>query len=298
MATTIVVAGATGNLGRRIAHALLDRGAMVCALVRTGTGSDKLEDLQQRNLKIAQVDLSSVPALTQACAGASCVVSALQGLGDVIIDTQGALLEGAVKAGVPRFIPSDYSADFTKLTPGENRNFDLRRAFHERLDKAAIASTSILNGAFADMLNSGMPLLDRKTKTVSYWENADQPLDFTTMDDTAAFVAVAALDPSTPSTLRIAGDQITARELASVAGEVLGAPFQLVRSGSLDDLAGLIKRHRTENPESEKELYPMWQAMQYMHNMFSGRANLETLDNDRYPNHKWTSVREVIASQS
>jgi len=38
--------------------------------------------------------------------------------------------------------------------------------------------------------------------------------------------------------------------------------------------------------------------MQYMHNMFSGRANLETLDNDRYPNHKWTSVREVIASQS
>ena len=38
------------------------------------------------------------------------------------MDRQGVLLEGAVRAGVPRFIPSDYSADFTKTRPGGNRN--------------------------------------------------------------------------------------------------------------------------------------------------------------------------------
>ncbi|MBZ5672294.1 MAG: NmrA family NAD(P)-binding protein, partial [Acidobacteriia bacterium] len=35
--STIVVAGATGNLGGRIARALLERGASVRALVRHGT---------------------------------------------------------------------------------------------------------------------------------------------------------------------------------------------------------------------------------------------------------------------
>ena len=40
---TILVAGATGNLGVRIAAALRERGANVRALVRHGTARDKLE---------------------------------------------------------------------------------------------------------------------------------------------------------------------------------------------------------------------------------------------------------------
>jgi len=41
------------------------------------------------------------------------VVSALAGLRDVIVETQAALLDAAIKARVPRFIPSDFSIDFT-----------------------------------------------------------------------------------------------------------------------------------------------------------------------------------------
>jgi len=297
MPTTIVVAGATGNLGGLIVSALLERGALVCALVRAGTESDKLAKLDQPGIKIARADMSNVSELTRACAGASCVVSALQGLRDVIVDAQSVLLDAAIAAGVPRFIPSDFSADFTKLSAGENRNFDLRRAFHERLGKASIAATSILNGAFSELLTSRMPLLDFEARRVSYWENADQRLDFTTMDNTAAFTAAAALDPSAPRVLRIAGDQKSARELATVAEEVTKSKFALVRSGSLDDLAALIQRFRAADPESEKAVFPSWQGMQYMHNVFSGRAKLEPLDNDRYPNMQWTSAREVIAAR-
>ena len=65
---------------------------------------------------------------------------------------QGVLLDGAAQAGVPRFIPSDYSADFTKTQLGDNRNLDLRREFMARADRAPIRVTSILNGAFMDML--------------------------------------------------------------------------------------------------------------------------------------------------
>jgi len=68
--------------------------------------------------------------------------------------------------------------------------------------------------------------------------------------------------------------------------------------GGLDELADLIQRIRAADPESEKQEYPAWQGMQYMHNMFAGRAQLDPLNNDRYPTIKWTSVEAVIAAHS
>ena len=94
---------------------------------------------------------SNLAAVTSACSGASCVVSALSGLREVIVDSQTLLLDAALKAGVRRFIPSDYCIDFTKLPPGTNRNLDWRREFRERVDRAPLSATSILNGAFAEV---------------------------------------------------------------------------------------------------------------------------------------------------
>src|ERR1035437_9449926 len=294
--STIVVAGATGNLGGRIARALLERGASVRALVRHETALDRLERLQELGVTIASVDLSSASQVTPACSGVSCVVSALQGLRDVIVETQTVLLDAAIKADVPRFIPSDYSIDFTKFPPGENRNLDLRRDFHKRLDKTSISATTIFNGAFADMLSGQMPLILFKLKRVLYWGDADQRMDFTTMDDTAAFTASAALDLSTPRFLRVAGDQLSARELTAVVSEVTGKEFRLFRAGGLGMLGTLIKVARTVAP-GEKELYPAWQGMQYTRNMFDGRAKLEPLDNDRYPSMRWTTARDVLSAR-
>ena len=135
----IVLAGATGDLGHRIAECLLKRGAVVRALVRpAGARKPVVAALRELGAEIVEVDFTSVTALTKACAGASCVVSALSGLRDVIVDAQKRLLDAAVAAGVPRFIPSDYCIDYTKLPAGSNRNLDLRREFNQRLDHAPI----------------------------------------------------------------------------------------------------------------------------------------------------------------
>ncbi len=294
--SVIVVAGATGNLGGRIVRALLERGASVKTFVRHSTGQDKLERLRALGVMAARVDVCRASELTPICSGASCVVSALQGLRDVIVEIQTVLLEAAIKARVPRFIPSDFSIDFTKLSPGGNRNLDLRREFHERLDRTPIAATTIYNGAFADMLTGQMPLILFKMHRVLCWGNADQRMDFTTMDDTAAFTARAALDPSTPRFLRIAGDQLSARELTALASEVSGEKFRLLRAGGLGTLGALIKITRTFAPGKE-ELYPAWQGMQYMRDMFGGRAKLDPLDNDRYPGIHWTTARDVLSAR-
>jgi nucleoside-diphosphate-sugar epimerase len=293
---SVILAGATGNLGRRIAAAIRERGGVVRAVVRRDSDPGRIEALRRLGATIIEVDFADVAELARACAGGGCVVSALSGLREVIVDTQTALLDAALRADVPRFIPSDYSIDFTKLPPGTNRNLDLRRAFHRRLNKAPIAATSILNGMFTHLLTGEAPVVLFKWKRVVYWENADQLLDFTTIDDTARFTAAAALDASTPRFLRIAGDQISTRGLAQVAGEVTRTPFKLLRAGGLKRYARLIAFTRAVFPRKDA-IYPPWQGMQYLHNMFSGLAKLAPLDNDRYPGMRWTTVRDVLSAR-
>jgi hypothetical protein len=86
------------------------------------------------------------------------VVSALSGLREVIVDAQTCLLQAAVEAGVPRFIPSDYAVDFTKLPYGTNRNLDWRQEFGDRLVRCPIAASSVLFGMFSDRITGQAPV--------------------------------------------------------------------------------------------------------------------------------------------
>ncbi|SOD96772.1 NmrA family NAD(P)-binding protein [Spirosoma fluviale] len=293
MKNSIAVAGATGDMGERIVKALLNRGANVRALVRASSNSAKITELEKMGVQVVKLNAWTVNELTEACRGVSCVVSALSGLRETVIDAQKALLDAAVAAGVPRFIPSDYSIDFTKLPAGRNRNLDLRREFHAYLDKAPIASTTIFNGPFADMITGQMPIILFKLHRVMVWGNPDQRIDFTTKDDTAAFTASAALDNSTPRFLRIAGDQLSLRELTGVVSEVTGENYSVLRLGGLGALSTLIAIARFVAPGGD-DLYPAWQGMQYMRDMLDGRGKVTTIDNDRYPNMRWHTIKDVL----
>ena len=290
----IVLAGATGDLGFCIAQSLLNRGAGVRALVRPGNTKPEVTSLRDLCAEIIEVDFNSVMALTKACTGTACVVSAVSGLRDVIANGQKRLLDAAVAAGVSRFIPSDYSIDYTKLSKGSNRNLDLRREFNQRLDQAPIQATSILNGMFTDLLTGQAPVVLFGLKRVLYYGDADQPLDFTTTANTAEFTAAAALDPATPRYLRVAGEVASIRGLQKAASEAIGEPFKLLRVGHLGVLGAMIKVTKALMPASD-DVFPPWQGMQYLHNMFTGRPKLAPLDNARYPDIRWTSVQEVLA---
>jgi nucleoside-diphosphate-sugar epimerase len=291
----VVLAGATGNLGGRIAKALVGAGASVRALVRKGTSPLRTENLSQLGMLVVEVDLGSVDDVAAACVGSQCVVSALLGLREVMVDTQTVLLEGAMKAGVGRFIPSDFAMDFTKLQPETNRNLDLHRAFQERLDRSGVQATSVLNGMFMDLLTGEAPFFLWKIRRVLCWGDPEQKMDFTTIDDTAAFTARVALDEAAPRWLRVAGDQLSARELAEVASTVKGDTFKVLRPGGLGMLRTLIRVARALNP-APHEAFPAWQGMQYMHNMYEGKALMTGLANDRYDGMRWTQVREFLST--
>lgn len=291
------VAGAAGDLGGRLLSALAGRGIHVRAMLRAGAPAATQDAVRARGGIPIPVDLADTAVLTAAFAGVECVVSVLNGLEPVILDAQGRLLDAAVAAGVPRFIPSDFSLDFTRTRPGDNRNMDLRRRFMARIDSAPIRATSILNGAFADLLTGEAPIVLHRFRRILYWGNADQPLDFTTKDDVADFTADAALDADAPRYLRIAGDEVSPRDLAALMTRIDGRPWKLLRAGGIGRLSALIRVARALSPTNDAP-FPAWQGMQYVRDMSSGRGKLSPLDNDRYGKTRWTHAEAVLATPS
>ena len=289
----IALAGPTGDLGERILKALVSRGADVRALVRTEASEQVTDRIAALGATVARTDPADVASMAAAVEGAACVVSALNGLREVIVDRQTTLLDAAVRAGVPRFIPSDYAADFTRTTPGRNRNFDLRRDLMSRADAAKIQVTSILNGAFLELLGAEMPIIQPRIHRVIFWRSADQLLDFTSKDDVAAYTAAAALDPATPRFLRIAGDSVSARDIARMMSDVTGERYRTLRVGGMRSLGWMIGLTKLLAPQP-RATFPPWQGMQYTRDMFSGDAKLAPLDNDHYPEVRWTTVRDHL----
>ncbi len=129
-----------------------------------------------------------------------------------------------------------------------------------------------------------------------YWGDAEQLLDFTTTENTAEYTARAVLDDATPRYLRIAGDVINVRGLRKAASEATGKELYLFRAGGLGGLQTMIKITRALLPK-KKEVFPPWQGMQYLHNMFTGLPKLAPLDNNRYSDIHWTSVQEVLSKR-
>ncbi|WP_207534512.1 NmrA family NAD(P)-binding protein [Desertivirga arenae] len=295
MEKMVLVAGATGNLGRRICREPLQREASVSAIVRKSSDPAKREALSKLGVRVLEIDLNSTEEIVQACEGMDVVVSALAGLADVIVDLQKRVLDGALKAGVPRFIPSDFCTDYNDLVPGENRNFDLRRTFKAYLDSTSIKASSVFNGAFADILKYNTPLLNLKERSIGYWgDKAGWKLDFTTMDNTAAFTAEVALDDDAPRDLQIAGFQISPNMLWAEVKEITGEEFSLRQISDMASFAELIKKQRADNPAGEHELYAKWQQSQYMYSMFSTQHH--NLSNNRYQNLDWTPSLAFLQS--
>jgi NAD(P)-dependent dehydrogenase (short-subunit alcohol dehydrogenase family) len=293
MKNTIVVAGATGNLGYRICRELIKKNAHVKAIVRKSSNPEKVASLRKMGVEIIEVKLFNKEELTVACQGAIVVVSAVTGLRDVIINTQSELLHAAIAAGVPRFIPSDFSSDFTNIPKGENRNFDLRKEFQALLDNSPIQATSIFNGCFADILRYNTPLFNVKAETVAYYDNkTDWQIDFTTMDDTAAFTAEAILDSNAARFLRIASFSVSPIDLVALSEKCKDKKFELIDMGSMEDFSAYNKIQRLQDPEGEEQLYPKWQQAQYLYSMFL--VHHQELDNSRYPDLVWSKVEDNI----
>ncbi|PZG23306.1 NmrA family NAD(P)-binding protein [Nonomuraea aridisoli] len=287
--STVFVAGATGRLGRLVVDSLRRRDVRVRALVRPGNVKGR-QALDDPAIEIVEGDIRD-PAdrLARALEGVDVVVSAVQGDAEVIIDGQVNLLRAAEKAGVPRWIPSDFSLAIDRLSYGDNDFADLRKKAAEACRSSTVAPTSILIGAFLEVLNEPWyNWVDWESGTFSYWGDGDQPVDFSTYCDTAEWTAEVALDPSTAGrTVRVAGDVLTLKELHQAMERGSGRRLEARRLGSTDDLSAEIERLKTVATDPFEYL-----LLQYTWAMTTGKGKLDPLDNHRYP-----GIRPIGAEQ-
>ena len=295
---TVVLAGATGALGGLIANALLEKpGVTLRALVRPGSRG-KASALAERGADIVEVaidDPSHADAVAETMTGAFSVVSALQGGPDVIIDAQSRLLEAARRAGVRRFIPSDYSFNIFGIADGENVSSDLRRAFARHADetRGGVEVVHVLNGCFLDrrVMFGFLGAFDLASRKAFLWGDGNAPMDFTTYEDTARYTAAVATDPApAPREFNVAGDVLNFHQLVRAYEESSGNKLAVVHLGSLADLDSEILRRLQAEP---KNMYA-WLPLMYWRAMLSGKGKLGALANARYPEIHPLTVREFV----
>jgi uncharacterized protein YbjT (DUF2867 family) len=292
--TRVLVVGASGKLGSKLVRELAASGkAAIRVTHRSSSNSEQVARLRAAGMELVMADLADAASLEQACAGIDVVVSTVQGLRDVVVDGQTRLLRAAEKAGVKRIVPSDYSVDFYKTSEGGNRNLDLRREFNRVVDASSVRGTSVLGGAFMDLLAYGMIGPDPKTGIYRVWGDADQPYDFTSTDDYAKYIAAVALDPEAGRVVRVAGHTLSPRELGAIFMDVRGTSVKIESAGSLADLDRMIAGMRAAD-EAPTNTFPVWQQLQYARDMASGRSRLSPLDNDRYPSIRPQRVPEFL----
>ncbi len=277
MTQTVLLAGATGMLGSRIARYLLDqREARLRLLVRGDAAGKRaaLDPLLARGGELVEGDLADRTSLDRATQGVDVIVSAVQGGPDIIIDGQVALAEAGKHNGVRRILPSDYALDLFKATPGEHAMFDLRRAAGERITAIGIEHVHVLQGAFMEMFKPGAGVIGQDG-VVRFWGDGTQPIDTTSVEDTARMVARVALDRTVQSgKFAFAGDRISILDAAEVIEAQTGRMFERRSLGSEADLRAAMAKAK-DDPQTAVMLA-------YQLTMLTGQTALSDLQNGRY----------------
>jgi hypothetical protein len=222
-----------------------------------------------------------------------CVVSAVQGGPETIIDAQLRWLRAARAAGVRRFIPSSFSYDFFGLAEGENPNSDWRREFARRAEqeRGPVEVVHVTNGCFLDrgVLFGFLGAFNLDKGEAYLWGDGNQKMQFTTYADTAAYTAEVAVDDRpVPDKFYVAGDSLTFHELIKEVEAGLGRSITVKKLGTLPELDAEIERRQRAEPTN---IYS-WLPFMYWRGMLNGKGRLGPLMNERYPAIHPIGVRE------
>ncbi|HUI73252.1 MAG TPA: NmrA family NAD(P)-binding protein [Spirochaetia bacterium] len=294
----VALVGGTGHLGSLIGTAVLDKpDIQLRLLVRPGSRA-KAAELERRGAQVVEGLLGSDAALASLCRGASTLISALQGGQDVIVDGQTQLLRAAREAGVKRFIPSDYSLDLFKVTPGHIPTSDMRRQFALVADaeRGNVEVVHVLNGGFLDrgVLFGFINVINLEKRTAYVWGDGKQKMDWTTYADTARYTAEVAVDERpVPRVFSIAGDVLDFQGIVRAYESGSGKKLNVERLGSLEDLDARIEQLQKVGAANFRTYLPLM----YYRSILNGEGKLDRLMNDRYPSIQRTTVREYVIQE-
>ncbi|KAG8946363.1 hypothetical protein FRC04_011909 [Tulasnella sp. 424] len=288
---SIAIAGATGDLGRRVARRFLSsqyypsQVAEVKFFTRNASSAASQELI---GLGVKAID-SGISA--ENFKGVDVFVSVLgeaTSLGD-----RNAYVKAAAEAGVKVYIPTEFGIDHRKM-PFEHPIWELKLAhdtYARSVSDGKLKVVSIFVGLFLDDTFPVGPALGLDTLGGVYTSvlSPDTRVSFLSRDDIASSVArisvLATANPaSVPDYARINGSSISYRDLARLVGQVRGEEIKLETMGEEEAKAAIKSGN-------------FWVALRYT--MGYGLTDFSTDNANEVINPgesqwKWKTVQEYV----
>ncbi|KAJ4007366.1 hypothetical protein NW752_007655 [Fusarium irregulare] len=171
----IAIVGASGSIGKIILSALASTNFMTTVLVRKESKAT-----YPTNVKVRPTDFSE-DDLTEALKGQDVLISALGVEG---FDQQQKLVDAAVRAGVERFLPSEFSSSSEDpVVLGLLPLFEVKKNLIEYLkskEKDGLSWTGLATGGLFDWgLDNGFLGYDIKNRTAKIWDDGNKKFTLT-----------------------------------------------------------------------------------------------------------------------
>jgi uncharacterized protein YbjT (DUF2867 family) len=231
----ILVAGATGLVGREICRLLLEKKKPVRAIVRTSSNQELVSDLKSRGAEVVIADFKDPVSLTAACRNVQSVVSTVSSTvsrqaGDSIetVDRRGqiALIDAAKAAGVRRFVLVSFNH---QKAPAKCALTEAKDAAEQHLMKSGMEYTILRPSVFMEVWLSPALGFDAAAGTATIYGAGKNPISWISLFDVAAFAAEVVENPSARNEIiEIGGpDALAPLEVVRIFEETTGRKFNV-----------------------------------------------------------------------
>lgn len=231
----ILVCGATGELGGRVAQRLAGK-VPVRALVRPATDASELE---AAGIEVVRGDLMDAPSLAPALAGVETVVTTANAIGRILdgardvtiagVDGTGNqnLIRAARDAGVTRFLfvsAAGLGPDLAGMGPLTRAKW----AAEQELAATTMQRVIVRPDMFQEVWLAPMTGIDPASGKALIYGRGETPHRYVAIDDVADLVVHLALADDPPEVVEFGGPQaLTRMEVVSRFEQATGAPLKV-----------------------------------------------------------------------
>jgi uncharacterized protein YbjT (DUF2867 family) len=230
----ILLCGATGDLGGRIARLLAERGLSVRALVRPSADASALEAL---GLEVVRGDFRDPASLARATEGAETVVTGVTAIGRMLAGSEGrdglravdergtiALVDAAERAGAARFVyVSAAGADESPEVP----IMRAKLAVEERLRASPLREAIVRPSAYFEIWLTPASQLDWNKGVLSIFGKGEARSAYVATEDAAEAVARLTVAADPPRVVTFGGPEaMTRNEVADLIEQAVGRPMK------------------------------------------------------------------------
>lgn len=232
---TIVITGATGQLGTLVIDALLQRGTAAAEIVGTGRNEQRLAELRERGIRTVVADYSDGAALEAAFAGADAVLLISGSEVGQRVAQHASVIDAAKAAGVGRLVYTSAPAATTSaliLAPEH-------KATEELIAASGIPATILRNGWYTENYLGALSQAAASGEIAA--SVGEGRVASASRADYADAAAVVLIDAShNGAVYELSGDVAwNHAEFAEAAAEVLGRPVGFRSLSPEEHLAAL-----------------------------------------------------------